>query len=283
MSETISPQRMPAKDSAHGRCLLLIALVLGAGAHTARGENVEQLKPQGYVNDFAGVLDPEGKARLSTLAEEVDKMAGAQIAVVTVRSLEGLPIEEFSIRLATRWGIGPKKSDRGVLILLATEDRKYRVEVGYGLEPILPDGKIGGFGREMVPLLVERDYGGALFLLTSRIAAVIAQDRGVTLPDQASSRPREPEFRISPRAVALLIFLGIFLAFNLLAFVRQAIVGGARYRGRERPGTWWFPGPVGGGWGTRRGGWGGGGFGGAGGFGGFGGGGFGGGGASGSW
>jgi uncharacterized protein len=114
-------------------------------------EQVKDLKPQGYVNDFAGVLSASAKQKLTALCSEVDRKAQAQIAVVTVSSLGGQPIEQFSIDLATQWGIGPKQQARGVLILLATNDHNYRVEVGYGLEPILPDGKVGGFGREMVP------------------------------------------------------------------------------------------------------------------------------------
>ena len=147
----------------------------------ARAEKPQDLQPQGYVNDFAGVINPETKQELNALCAEVDQKAEAQIAVVTVKSLEGEPIENFSIDLATRWGIGPKQKDRGVMILLAPNDRKYRFEVGYGLEPILPDGLVGDFGRQARPLLRAGNYSGALLLMTQRVAAVIAKDRGVTL------------------------------------------------------------------------------------------------------
>ena len=172
----------------HSFFLLLIFFAGNAGA-----EQVKDLKPQGYVNDFAGVLSAPAKEKLTALCAEVDHKAGAQISVVTISSLGGEPVEQFSIELATQWGVGPKQQARGILILLAPNDRKYRVEVGYGLEPILPDGKVGGFGREMVPLLRSNDYGGALTLLTERIAAVIAADRGVTLfaasGDSGSAQP----------------------------------------------------------------------------------------------
>ena len=81
------------------------------------------------------------------------------------------PSSNISIDLATAWGIGPKQKARGVLILLAPNDRKYRIEVGYGLEGILPDGKVGGFGREAVPFLRQNDYSGAVLLMTERVAA----------------------------------------------------------------------------------------------------------------
>src|SRR6202162_2398135 len=137
-----------------GSLLLLLVLCVPA----ARAEQVKNLKPQGYVNDFAGVLSAQAKDKLTALCAELDQKAKAQIAIVTVSSLEGEPVEQFSIDLATAWGIGPKQLDRGVLILLAPNDHRDRIEVGYGLEPILPDGKVGGFGREAVPYLRQNDY-----------------------------------------------------------------------------------------------------------------------------
>src|ERR1700758_2485379 len=117
--------------------LLLYLPILRVPA--ANAEQAKNLKPQGYVNDFAGVLSAQAKDKLTALCAEVDQKAKAQIAVVTVSSLEGEPVEQYSIDLATAWGGGPKQSARGILILVAPNDRKYRIEVGYGLEPILPD------------------------------------------------------------------------------------------------------------------------------------------------
>jgi uncharacterized protein len=251
----------------------------------ARAERVEQLQPQGYVNDFAGALDAQTKAQLTALCAEVDQKTGAQIALVTIRSLENQPVEDFAVKLATRWGVGHKGDNRGVLILLAPTDHQYRTEVGYGLEPILPDGKVGGFGREMVPRLRQGDYSGALLRLTGQIAEVIAGDRHVvltSLPKEAGAGARaEPSSEEASRhsdwrflfgnPVFLLIFGGIVLAGILR---NSSSVAGRR--GRTGHPIWW--GGLGGGS------WGGGGFsGGGGGFGGFGGGGFGGGGASGGW
>src|SRR5271169_3597664 len=129
----------------------LIMFLLAAVCAVLRAEKPKDLHPQGYVNDFAGVLSGTAKEKLTALCSELDQKAEAQIAIVTVKSLDGEAIEDFSIQLATQWGVGPKQKSRGVMILLATGDHKYRFEVGYGLEPILPDGKVGGFGREAVP------------------------------------------------------------------------------------------------------------------------------------
>jgi uncharacterized protein len=273
-----SPFRL-AKYVARPLFFLLLLCVPAASA-----EQVKNLKPQGYVNDFAGVVSAEAKGKLTALCAEVEQKTKAQLAVVTVSSLEGEPVEQFSIDLATAWGIGPKQMDRGVLILLAPNDHKDRIEVGYGLEPILPDGKVGGFEREAVPLLRQNDYSGAVLLITQRIAAVIADDQKVTLDTLSGVPTPAPESDNSPAPfgnLVGLVFLAVFIFFPLIGFLLRLFFGfggSGRYR---RGGGMWMGGPwYGGGSMGGRGSWGGGG---GGGFGGFGGGSFGGGGASGSW
>ena len=154
-------------------------------------EPISSLKPTGYVNDFAHVLGNDSATYLESLCTEVDQKAKAQIAVVTIHSLDGRDVEGYAVDLYKSWGIGNKATDRGVLILLATDDRRYRIEVGYGLEPILPDGKVGSFGREAVPILKQGDYSGAVKLLTERAAETIAADAGITLSSQ-TQRPPPP-------------------------------------------------------------------------------------------
>ena len=156
-------------------------------------EPISQLKPTGYVNDFAGVLDASSSESIRNICQQIDQKAHAQIAIVTIHSLDGADIESYASDLYKAWGIGPKSSNRGVLILLAINDRKRRIEVGYGLEPILPDGKVGGFGREIVPLLQQDQYGPALLLLTQRIANVIAADAGIQLEGAGAPRPPPAE------------------------------------------------------------------------------------------
>jgi len=268
-------KNQPQGQWARLRLLPVLVLLLIAGS-LSRAEKLEDLKPQGYVNDFAGVLSADAQARLTALCGEVDQKTKAQIAVVTIRTLEGNSIEDFTNRLYQRWGIGPKSDNRGVLILLAVDDRRYRVEVGYGLEPILPDGKVGGFGREIVPALRRNDYDAALLQLTGSIAAVIAEASGVSL----SQRPPEPADSGNRNQPAIPFFLLIALGFLLFGGLRFLIPWGLFGMGYRRRRNWW-----GGGGPWMGGGWSGGGFGGGGGggFGGFGGGISGGGGASGSW
>jgi uncharacterized protein len=264
---------------------ILILLVLRPSLSFAQ-DTVLPAKPTGYVTDLANVLSPQTRDQLTALCTEVDQKAHAQIAVVTVPTTNGQPIFDYTLNLATKWGIGPKQSSRGVLILFAVNDHKYFTQVGYGLEPILPDGKVGGFGREAVPILREGNYNAALLLMTRRVADVIAQDAGVTLsgvpPEQRRGAQEERPLSGFGTVILLLVI------FGFIALIMKR--GGPSGRGGGGGGSAWWIAPLIGST-LGRGGWGGGGFGGSGGggggggggFGGFGGGSFGGGGAGGDW
>jgi uncharacterized protein len=260
---------------------VLILLICFAYGGLTQGQATFPPKPSGYVSDFANALSPAARAQLNALCTEVDQKTHAQIAVVTVQSLNGMEPEDYALQLATKWGVGPKQSNRGVMILWSPADRKYFTLVGYGLEPILPDGKVGGFGREAVPLLKAGRNDAAITLLTRRVADVIAQDAGVTLSGQPLPPPRRArDDGDSTSGLGSLILLGLFILF-IYAMAKRG--GGS---GRGGGSAWWIGPMIGSAMG--RGGWGGGGFGGGGGgggggFGGFGGGSFGGGGAGGSY
>ena len=194
-------------------------------ATALRTEPIKQLKPTGYVNDFAGVLDASSSESIRNICRQIDQKAKAQIAIVTIHSLDGADIEGYASDLYKAWGIGPKSSNRGVLILLAINDRQRRIEVGYGLEPILPDGKVGGFGRETVPLLRQNQYGPAVLLMTQRVAGVIAADAGITLEGPEPPRP-PPDERPANGPSAGAIFLGIVIVLIVLSVLSRAGGGG---------------------------------------------------------
>lgn len=259
---------------------LLLAGLLAYALPSLFAQAVKSLPhPTDYVSDYAHVLSPQTVAEIDSLAGQLDhSAANTQIAVVTVRNLDGNDSADYANELEDAWKIGKKGSDKGVLVLLAVDDRKYRIEVGYGLEGILNDAKIGDIGRDMVPYLRQRDYDGALTLAVGQLAQVIAADANITLTD-APAVAREQVHHHSnfgPLIVFLIIFI-FFGGFSLLRFLLFAGLFGGGFRG----GPWFGSGPGSGS------GWGGGGFGGGGGggggFGGFGGGGFGGGGAGGDW
>jgi uncharacterized protein len=239
----------------------------------------KSLKPQGYVSDFANALDASSKVALEKYATEVEQSTGAQLAFVTVSSLENEPIEDVAYTLFRAWGIGKKKDDNGILFLLSINDRKSRLEVGKGLEGILPDGLDGLLLTQMRPALRQGEYGQALFTAAQSIGGIIAKDKNVTIQAQLPrKRVEEPVTHSIPWS---LIFGGIVLLFLL---IRGSKGGG--YRGG---GGGFLPGLIlgtvlGGGRGYGGGGGGfGGGDSGGGGFGGFGGGDSGGGGASSDW
>src|SRR5271154_6951229 len=162
---------------------LAIVLLLFAPSVVLTAESVNNLPaPTGYVNDFAGVLTPATKSSLEDLCTQVDRQAHAQIAVVTIKTLDGdQSIDEFATALEDKWKVGPKGSDRGVLVLFSMAPRKYRIEVGYGLEGILNDAKVGDIGRTMVPAASQGDFNTAIPLGVQQIAQVIATDAGITL------------------------------------------------------------------------------------------------------
>ena len=232
------------------------------------------LKPQGYVSDFARVVDERSRSALEDYCGRVEQATGVQMALVTLDSLEGEPIEDFTNTLYRKWGVGKKGKDEGILLLLVIKDHKDRIEVGYGLEPILPDGFVGSVLRQARPYLRQQDYGQALLAATEQMATQIAQVKGVSLDFSLRRRTAPPARRVG--LPWPLVVLGIVL---LLFLLRRGGGGGGFLAGMilgnvlGRSGRW-----DGGGFGGYDSGGGGGG-----GFGGFGGGDSGGGGASSDW
>jgi uncharacterized protein len=127
--------------------------------------------PTGYVNDFAGVLSAEANAALENELTAFNASTTNEVAVVTVNSLNGDYIEHYAEQLFKMWGIGTEKNDNGVLLILAINDHKLRIEVGYGLEGALPDSVAASIIADMTPLLKGNDYDGAITLGAEEIMA----------------------------------------------------------------------------------------------------------------
>src|SRR6266436_5265771 len=261
--------------------LLPFLFLLSASFCTA--EDIKKIHPTGYVSDLAGVISPDVKIRLEALCTELEQKTGAQMAIVTVQALEGESVENYVVDLFKQLRVGSKKENRGVLLLVAPNERKYRIEVGYGLEPVINDARAGDAGRAMVPYLRQRDYGKAAEVGAWQLAKYIADDAGVTLNGQPPAGGNR-DGRADNANWGVWIVLGLIILLRVIGSL-----SGRGGRGSGGSGCLWFllgmlashGGRSSGGGG---GGWGGGGFGGGGGgFGGFGGGSSGGGGASGSW
>jgi uncharacterized protein len=262
----------------------LPAVLLLAWCSFAWAEKIADIRPQGYVTDLANVIAPATKARLEALCAEVEQKTGAQIAVVTVNSLDGRTREDYAADLYKQLGVGSKKENRGVLLLVAPKERQYKIEIGYGLEPLINDARAGDIGREMVPDLRGGDFSAAVLVGTTRVAQLIAADKGVQLNGVPASQPGTSAGTLW--WIPLLIIVIIFVVVRAIS--RSARGSGPRSGGGGGSALPWFLlgsalGGGGGSWGGGFGGSSGGYSGGGGGFGGFGGGLSGGGGAGGSW
>ncbi len=265
---------------------LRAAVLLLLASLPATAIDLTTLKPQGYVSDFAGVVDAGSKAEIESYCARVEKATGAQLAFVTMTTLEEEPIEDVANSLYRQWGVGQKGKNEGAMLLLSVQDRRSRLEVGYGLEPFITDGMSGTLLREMRPALREGNYSQAILTAAHELGSRIAQAKGVQIDDSVlRARRAHPQ---PSQNIPWPVIIGI--AVVLLLVLRGGRGGGGYYGGG---GGGFLPGLILGqmlGGGRSRGnygGGGGGGFGGydsgGGGFGGFGGGDSGGGGASSDW
>lgn len=213
-----------------------VAVLLLLAGMAVWAEKPDQLpKPTSYVSDFAGVFDAASKQSMEDLARQLHQKTQTTIEVVTVKSLEGESIEDFCTQLQDRWKVGAKGTDKGLILLFAMAEHKRRIEVGYGLEGILPDAKVGDIGRSMVPLLQQGQYGQAALQGEQQIANVIAADTGATLdaPVQHTYH-REP---VRQRHGTSWIGILLVLFFFFLLFRRRGGRGGGPGAGSWLP---WF-------------------------------------------
>lgn len=229
---------------------------------------------EGRVNDLAGLLDAAAEQRLEQKLADFEREKGSQVAVLTVPSLEGDNLEDFSIRVVDTWQLGRADVDDGVLLLVARDERQLRFEVGYGLEGVLPDA----LARRILDNVITPRFRGGDFAggIEAGIDAVLLAIRGEALPVAVTAEPAGVDVGVP---VGMILLIVAFIAISIYRNWRRLRHGGApaNWSSRHRGGTpWIFTG--GGGSGSSWSGWGGGG-------GGFSGGGgsFGGGGASGRW
>jgi uncharacterized protein len=217
-------------------------------------------KPRGLVNDFANVISQAHEQTILDLATELRHKTGIPVVVVTMPDIGGADYTEYANRLYETWGIGKKGEDKGVLIFVTVKERKMRIEVGYGLEGILPDGLAGEIRDQYItPYLRKNRFGEGLLSGTLAVSQIIAKDAGVQLTGQSRVPVKAPQQRRSRYSLLPLILIFLLMAGS-----------------RRRTGSWIFFLPFllgGGGYGSRSSGGFGGSFGGfGGGFGGFGGG-----------
>ena len=185
--------------------LVLLTLAVPPAANAAE----ELPRATGPVNDRAGVISAVFFAKLTALVTEAEKKTGSEIVILTVPSIAPDDETSYARKIFDAWGIGKKGKDNGVLILLAIKERAWRIETGYGVEGILPDGRCGEIGRRfMVPSFTAGDYGAGLLNGAAAIAEAIAKDAGVSLDPTMAPPTRIPAKQVDP---GLTLFLMIFV------------------------------------------------------------------------
>jgi len=198
--------------------LLCILLVLSI---TTSPEAVERFpKPAGAVNDFARVISPDDKARMEELSREVLEKTGTSIVIATVQTIGNNDVNDYVSRLYQVWGIGRKGEDKGVLIFLTLRERKVRIETGYGVEGILPDGLVGEIlDKYAIPHFRQGNYGKGLVNAAHAVASVVARDANVQLTGRI---PVERE-RVTKTGYGLNILhlIALFLVLMALLGTRQ--------------------------------------------------------------
>jgi uncharacterized protein len=170
----------------------------------------------GRVNDTAGMLSPAARQRIEGELAALEKQTGAQVAVLTIDSLDGEALEDYSVRVAKTWKLGQQGKDNGVLFLVAKNDRKMRIEVGYGLEPLLTDLQTHVILDEIVrPAFQSGDFAGGIGKGVDAIAAAV---RGLGVPKSVKPEDESPRsLPAGPREGFSLVFLLIVGVFSLAA------------------------------------------------------------------
>jgi uncharacterized protein len=144
-------------------------------------------KPAGRVTDLADVIDAGTEAQIAARLDQLERQTSSEVAVVTVPSLEGVPVDDYAVRLFKEWGIGQAKQDNGVLVLVAPSEREMRIEVGYGLEGILPDGLAGQIIREQfIPRFRDNDYNGGIRDGVARVVDIVEKQQVLTAEELAA-------------------------------------------------------------------------------------------------
>ncbi len=230
---------------------LLVAALLLCGMPSAHAQTFPKLT--GRVVDAADLLSPEQEAQLTQLSADVEKASSRQFVVATIPDLQGYPIEDYGYKLGRAWNIGQKGANNGIILIVAPNERKVRIEVGYGLEPIMTDALSSTIINDTIlPRFKAKDMPGGI------IAGANAIGEQMKLPLEAGEARAAKVVTAKPRQSGnggipfVVIFWVIVVAFVVLSRFRRG-TGGSRYRRGHAPVVLWGPGLGGGsgsGWGS---------------------------------
>jgi uncharacterized protein len=241
----VAISRLPVYDGSMRRrsvlkycwALLLAALLFCSVNALKAGETFP--KPTGAVNDFAGVIPAQYKEQMENLARELLAKTGTAIVVATVETIGDNDPADYANRLYQAWGIGKKGEDKGVLIFLALKERRVRIETGYGVEGIIPDGLAGEIlDRHALPYFRERDYGRGFAETMAAVSSIVAQAAGVTLTGvspparkQARAEQKPGIFQWLLLLAAVFFLLGTRSGRAMLPWILLLMMSGGGRRG----------------------------------------------------
>jgi uncharacterized protein len=194
-----------------GALRVLVVLVLGVSLSAQTFP-----KPTGRVNDFADVIDAATEAALDRQIDQLEQRTTSEIAVATVSSLDGMSVEEYANKLFKAWGVGQAKQDNGVLVLVAPNDRAMRIEVGYGLEGVLPDGLAGQIIRDdFLPRFRDNDYSGGIRAGVDHVAQVVEKHQVLTPAEVAALNEANNDSSSGEPPLWLMVpFFGLFVTIG---------------------------------------------------------------------
>ena len=224
-------------------CLTLITAAVAGAAPAIPPKPTSSI----YVQDHAGVLTASTRKQLNALGEQLQQKTKAQVVIVTVKSLGGVPPEEFALEIMRKWGVGDKQLKNGVVLLVATQDRKSRIEVGYGLEGALPDAKTGRIqDTYMIPYFKNNDFQQGIINGYAALLQETAKEYGQTIDFEKKTRaapaPSNTSFSLFD-GIGLIIILLFVILWIVLKILRRFFGGGGGFGG----GGYWGGGGFGGG------------------------------------
>ena len=171
---------------------IFAALSVFIFASAAFCENANFPDYSGYVNDYAGILSNETKAKLAALSSEIEAKTTSQLAILTIDTTAPLDIETYAVKLFEKWGIGQKGKNNGVLILVAVKERRARIEVGYGLEGAIPDALAKNIiEKSMIPFFKRGDYDAGILQSAAVVSKLIAGEYNVEISELENIKDRK--------------------------------------------------------------------------------------------
>jgi len=211
------------------RTFIAVILIAAACASVVNASTPQPPEvPRDYVVDLAGIVRSDLKNELNAYLQTLERKTTAQVLVLTVQTLDNQNIEEFALNTKEKWKLGQKGKDNGVLIVVALKDRKYRIEVGYGLESVLPDSLVGSIGREyFVPYFKQGDFSAGIYTGTIAVIRTIAEHENVSITigqGTAGARGAYPGKPLSAFNKVILAVFGIIVLILFITHPRQFLL-----------------------------------------------------------